>query len=400
MSTKTAKFFSLIKLHKEQKILVDSGSLAGQTFIDRYDKAVSVNARLYKVGRGKRFNYLKKVDNIWIISFSSELDKIIQISLCLLLGLRSASWYSKLFIYASKGATRREKIRRLYKGSLVLSIRPKVIHIQWVKNLSDWEWIFGTGIKLTVSLRGSQINVRPKFDSSLGLFYSLVFPKVNRFHAVSEDIARNAYGLGARKNQIHVIYSGLDLDSYQFKNKSHEPSLKILSVGRDHWVKGFNYALKAMKIINDSNLDFYYSIVGVGLSNELAFLVDEYQLSERVFLREQMNHFETLKLIGNSDILLLPSVSEGIANVAIEAMAMGTAVISADVGGMKELIQHGETGFLVSMRDPLALGECIKFVHSLSTSDLEIIKRNARLSVENKFALGTMTEKFKEFYSF
>ena len=59
------------------------------------------------------------------------------------------------------------------------------------------------------------------------------------------------------------------------------------------------------------------------------------------------------------DLLILPSLNEGIANVVLEAMALGIPVISADCGGMSEVVLPNETGWLVPVRDSEAMGEAI-----------------------------------------
>jgi glycosyltransferase involved in cell wall biosynthesis len=56
-----------------------------------------------------------------------------------------------------------------------------------------------------------------------------------------------------------------------------------------------------------------------------------------------------------SDFLVLPSLYEGLPNVVLEAMAVGTPVIAASVSGVPEIIEHMETGLLVEPEDPLGL---------------------------------------------
>jgi glycosyltransferase involved in cell wall biosynthesis len=60
-----------------------------------------------------------------------------------------------------------------------------------------------------------------------------------------------------------------------------------------------------------------------------------------------------------ADVVVLPSVFEGMPNVVLEAMAMGCPVIATAVGGSKELVRHGETGLLVPPADPAALANAL-----------------------------------------
>ena len=71
-----------------------------------------------------------------------------------------------------------------------------------------------------------------------------------------------------------------------------------------------------------------------------------------------------------SDLFLLPSVEEGIANVCVEAMLSKLPVISTDCGGMSELISDKITGFLVPTRSPKAIANKISIFSKLQEVDI------------------------------
>ena len=76
----------------------------------------------------------------------------------------------------------------------------------------------------------------------------------------------------------------------------------------------------------------------------------------------------------SSDIVVMPSHHESFGMVALEAMACGTPVIASDVGGLAELVQDGETGFLVPGGDPAAMAERLRCM----LSDKELLARLGR----------------------
>jgi glycosyltransferase involved in cell wall biosynthesis len=65
------------------------------------------------------------------------------------------------------------------------------------------------------------------------------------------------------------------------------------------------------------------------------------------------------QIIGALDLLVLPSLTEGLPNVVLEAFAYKTPVVATAVGGVPELVKDGETGWLVPPRDPHALAQAI-----------------------------------------
>jgi colanic acid/amylovoran biosynthesis glycosyltransferase len=108
---------------------------------------------------------------------------------------------------------------------------------------------------------------------------------------------------------------------------------------------------------------------------------------------------EVIDKIGRADLLLLPSVEEGIANVVLEAMAVGTLVISTDCGGMKEVVEHKKNGFIVPVRNPQAMAEIIRHVQQLSSSEKERMVVAARETIEILHTEKNMIEGIRSLYT-
>src|SRR5690606_29964424 len=120
------------------------------------------------------------------------------------------------------------------------------------------------------------------------------FPKVNAFHAVSKAIATEAQKYGASTDNIHVIYSGLPTLE-EASSKTETTTFKILSVGRSHWVKGYNYAIDACHILKHLGLNFEYTIIGAKDSEELQFQIADLQLENKVRLLDKLPFSEVQK---------------------------------------------------------------------------------------------------------
>ena len=164
-------------------------------------------------------------------------------------------------------------------------------------------------------------------------------------------------------------------------------------------MKGYHVALDAMKLLIEKEIHFHYKIIGARGSEELLFHVHDLGLTNHVELTDWVAFQTGLKEISEADILLVSSISEGISNTAIEAMAVGTLVISTNCGGMAELIAHQVNGLLVPIRDENAIAEAIIAVKEMSVQAKVDMAQRAREKVERDFDLQRNAEKFEQFYS-
>ena len=101
----------------------------------------------------------------------------------------------------------------------------------------------------------------------------------------------------------------------------------------------------------------------------------------------------------DSDVLLLPSVEEGIANVVLEAMLNNTLVLTTDCGGMTEVINDGVNGFIVPSRDVEAIADRIKAISQLSVEESDGIKTNALTTIKAGHTHEQMVNKMQELYN-
>jgi glycosyltransferase involved in cell wall biosynthesis len=84
-------------------------------------------------------------------------------------------------------------------------------------------------------------------------------------------------------------------------------------------------------------------------------------LGDRVRLLGNRSQEEVAALMGAADVMVLPSRSEGLANVWVEALVSGTPVVSPDVGGIREVIDRPEAGSIVPA-DPAAIAGAVKAI--------------------------------------
>ncbi len=103
------------------------------------------------------------------------------------------------------------------------------------------------------------------------------------------------------------------------------------------------------------------------------------------------------ELLGAMDLVVLPTLSESLPNVVLEAMSAGRAVIASEVGGCKELVESGRTGLLVPPRDPQALAEgMIRLLEGLKLrADMG---QAARQRAEEQFEIGSVVKRLEAIY--
>lgn len=96
-------------------------------------------------------------------------------------------------------------------------------------------------------------------------------------------------------------------------------------------------------------------------------------------------------LLAAADLVVHSAIApEPFGRVVVEGMLARRPVIASDAGGVRDLITHGETGFLVKPGDPVALAEMVRRVRAMSPADLDAVVRRARAQAESRFSVAAM----------
>ncbi|TYP58534.1 glycosyltransferase family 4 protein [Thermosediminibacter litoriperuensis] len=174
---------------------------------------------------------------------------------------------------------------------------------------------------------------------------------------------------GIPPGKIEVIYNGVDpylIAKYQGNDdECRQKPVAILNISRLIPEKGVDVFLKACAILverfSGEDIETVFYIAGNGpLERELKDLAKGLGLEGRVNFLGFC--WDIYRIVGNSDMLVLSSRSEGLSLSLLEAMAMGKPVIATDVGGNPEIVKHGVTGILVPPDNPRALAEAMEYV--------------------------------------
>ena len=192
---------------------------------------------------------------------------------------------------------------------------------------------------------------RPKYWAK-----RLLGPRVDRLVTVSETIAWEWAAYGVPESRIKWIPNGVDVERFRPREGSAEfrrqfglPEAGYLvgSVGRFDPIKDYDVLVDAFAQLLSRLPDAHLTFVGDG-PDEAALRAKAIQLGvqDRVYwLGRRPNPEDFLPAL---DVFVLPSRSEGMSNVVLEAMACGLPVVCADLPGHREVFEPGHEGFVVS----------------------------------------------------
>ena len=382
---------------KQLHIALYSGSIPSTTFIERLIQGLADRGHsVYLFGSmQKRTVYGKNVHTYGYRN--TRIQKLLYyLKYTLLLSVWKPAAKRKLLRYLK--ATGKDSLYARVKYYPVLWHRPDIFHVQWAKSLPEWMWVQDFGIKLVLSLRGSHITYSPVGDPNLAAQYRACFPKVDGFHAVSEAMAKEAERYGAAGEKIRVVYSGLSLEPLPEVTTEHPSVFTMLSVGRPHWVKGYTYALDACRILKAKGFRFRYTLIGAAGAIELHYQIKDLGLEEEVLLTAPVPFPEVQRAMEQADLLLLPSVEEGIANVVLEAMALGTPVLTTACGGMTEVIRDGVNGWVCPIRNPEAMAKRILEIDAWDDTAKNTLIAQAKATVAAQHRPEAMVQGMEDLY--
>jgi glycosyltransferase involved in cell wall biosynthesis len=208
------------------------------------------------------------------------------------------------------------------------------------------------------------------------------------------------------KKKTKVIYSGFDfsklknLNLKERNNKNKKKEFHFISVGRFHWKKAFHLSITAINKLLNMGINVKYTIIANDKpSEEILYQIRDLGISKNIFLKKISTQDQIYQEIYNSDCLILPSVEEGIANVVIESMAIGTQVISSDCGGMNEIIRDEYNGFLFKSRDSKDLVNKMEKIIFLDDIEKKLIIKKGKKTIKNKFSINKLGNEMEKIYS-
>lgn len=303
---------------------------------------------------------------------------------------------------------------------LIIELRPDVVHTAiYAADQVGRMASIGTGARVISSLvnvprlrrfrtpadppawRIDLVNI---FDAFTGRLF------VDRYHAVTPGVAAlyaKAYRI--RPSKIAVVERGRPIGALGERTPARRASVRaqlgladddrvVVTAGRQEHQKAHVDLVRAIALLASSDERIHLLIAGregnasADLRRDLDATADSYRF---VHLLGHRN--DVADLLATADVMALSSVFEGTAGIALEAMALGTPIVSTELEGMTGILEHERNALIVPQGDPAAMAAAIHRVLTDCTT-AELIAAKARSDFLGRFTLERSADRMVEMY--
>ncbi len=291
-------------------------------------------------------------------------------------------------------------------------LKPDIVH---TRNLSALECLIPAAMA-GISGRVHGEHGRDMYDlEGSNLKYNLlrkaIRPLVHRYISVSSDMANwLVQTVGVRPTQVTHICNGVDMARFRPRDGCCSPigpegfapkgTFVVGTVGRMEAVKDPLTLVRAFIHLLDteprSRESLRLVMVGDGpLRESAASLLRDAQAEQISWLPgERPDIPETMR---SMDLFVLPSLTEGISNTILEAMASGVPVVATRVGGNPELVDDGRTGWLVPPSEPVAMANAVRS-YLINPGQKALHGQAGRAKTEARFGMDAMVDGYLSVY--
>jgi len=232
------------------------------------------------------------------------------------------------------------------------------------------------------------------FSLAIGILEKLNYLLAHRIIVYSSSLVET---LGLHLCRGRVIAPGVrfvDMKVFRPHNMFADRPYRIGFAGRFSAEKGILQFLHSVVLLHKMEKELLIEIVGSGpLSSLVETFVSQFQLDGVVHLTNWIPHDQMPGFLNRLRLLVLPSLTEGLPNVLLEALASGTPVLGTPVGAIPDIIRHGETGFLIRSTLPQDMAMAIK--EAVRSPALADISDNCTRLARAKFGFEAALKRYE-----
>jgi colanic acid/amylovoran biosynthesis glycosyltransferase len=277
-----------------------------------------------------------------------------------------------------------------------------VIYFPWNSAAIACLPVFDLGCPIVMSCRGTQVSVSPHNPDRQEMRVGLreTFHRAAAVHCVSQATLKDACQFGLDPAKAMVIRPAVEPEMFRpaSSRRANDGVFSVVTVGTLIWVKGHEWALQAIRRVADRGINVRFDIIGDGQGRQrVLYTIADLNLEDHVQWLGRLPPEEVLRHVQQADVFLLSSLSEGISNAALEAMACGVPVVTTECGGMSEAVTDGVEGLVVPVRDAEAIAAALLKLASDSPMRQRMGKA-ARARVESEFRLNRQIAQWLELF--
>lgn len=223
--------------------------------------------------------------------------------------------------------------------------------------------------------------IRPIWKNAAGISASSSF---------AAGLAHDAYGVEPR-----IILNGISMEGKAAAASPPSSPLELVAIGRFNPQKNFPWLVRAL-----AGCDFPWRLSLIGDGNgrvEIESAIREGGVGDRVSLMGWVAEIVMREALSRSDVLLMPSTSEGNPVAAIEALKHGVSILGSDIGGLSDLIENGTNGFAVPIATPEMFQEKLAWLAAHPDSLRKM--KAASLEAAERFDLEKIADSFESLLS-
>jgi glycosyltransferase involved in cell wall biosynthesis len=240
-------------------------------------------------------------------------------------------------------------------------------------------------------------------------WYKRIYRRAKLTQAISNYLGKRSRKMG-NKGEVILVPNGVDLSIFQ-PNISTEQKEKLknalglqdeivlISVSRLVMKNGLEDLIRAVNfLLYKSGVSVKLLLAGSGPDEKnLKQLSEDLGVADNVKFLGHLDYIELPQYLQTADIFIRPSLSEGLGNAFLEAMAVGTPIIGTEVGGIPDFLTDQKTGLFCQVSNPASIAEAVeKYV---SDTDLYMrIKSTGQKLVQEKYSWDTVANKMKQVF--
>ncbi|WP_399629020.1 glycosyltransferase [Sporosarcina sp. SG10008] len=191
---------------------------------------------------------------------------------------------------------------------------------------------------------------------------------------------------------ISTIHNGTFIPIIQ-RNLHYEKGkiLRVICVANFHLIKGHAYLIEAISNLIDKGFKLELTLLGEGnCEKEIVRQIEKLEMQNYIKLFGKVS--DVYPYLYENHVLVLPSLSEGLPNAVMEAMATGLPIVCTDVGGSSELVGNMVNGLLVEPRNPKQIEEAIRYLYENPVRMRELGEKGKQI-IEAEFSFAKLVSK-------